>query len=326
MDVIGGYFELELNDSGTFYHDDAIRLNSGRNALEYILIQNKFEKVYLPYYYCDVILQPVERQKTPYEFYHLTTDFMPEIDNIETNSALLFINYYGLFDNRIELLQKKFNNIIIDNSQSFFSFPIHSSPTFYSPRKFFGLPDGGMVYTDRKVDFTLERDNSEDRILHLIKRIEQNAESGYVLFKENESRLDFLPVKQMSFITERILKNINFEKAIKKRKDNFIFFHNKFKDSNELTPLIDTAEFIAPLSYPYLNKNNEVLRETLINKNIYVPTFWPNVLNQKANNSFEYHLAKNLIPLPTDQRYETEELASICPIIYKFQKKYRMHF
>ena len=35
--AIGGYFELELNDYGTIFHDNAIALNSARHAFEYIL-------------------------------------------------------------------------------------------------------------------------------------------------------------------------------------------------------------------------------------------------------------------------------------------------
>ncbi len=34
---IGGYFELELSDRGAFPCQDGVLLNSGRNALEYIL-------------------------------------------------------------------------------------------------------------------------------------------------------------------------------------------------------------------------------------------------------------------------------------------------
>ena len=54
MSAIGGYFELELDNRGTLYHDDAIALNSGRTSLEYILLHNSYEKVFLPYYTCDV--------------------------------------------------------------------------------------------------------------------------------------------------------------------------------------------------------------------------------------------------------------------------------
>lgn len=56
MNVLGGYLELELNDFGNIYHDDLVDLNTGRNALEYILIQQGYEKIYIPYYTCNVTL------------------------------------------------------------------------------------------------------------------------------------------------------------------------------------------------------------------------------------------------------------------------------
>ena len=46
MDSIGGYFQLETNDFGSIFHDKAIAVNSGRNALEYILLSNNYRKIY----------------------------------------------------------------------------------------------------------------------------------------------------------------------------------------------------------------------------------------------------------------------------------------
>ena len=59
MKAIGGYFELELA-SGKEYHPKAIRLNSGRNAFEFILSNNTYKRIFLPYYTCDVLLQPLQ--------------------------------------------------------------------------------------------------------------------------------------------------------------------------------------------------------------------------------------------------------------------------
>ena len=53
--AIGGYFELELPLKEEF-HKDALRLNSGKNCLEYILRARQYKKVYIPYYTCDVVL------------------------------------------------------------------------------------------------------------------------------------------------------------------------------------------------------------------------------------------------------------------------------
>ena len=70
MNEFGGYFELELNE-GKDYHAGAIKLNTGRNALEYILRVNKYKKIYLPFFTCDVLLQPIEKLKIDTEFYHI---------------------------------------------------------------------------------------------------------------------------------------------------------------------------------------------------------------------------------------------------------------
>lgn len=89
MGSIGGYFELELNDFGSLYHDNLVPLNTGRNALEFILIQQGYEKVYLPYYTCDVTLQPLKRQKIDYEFYFFDEDFFSKCNfNRDKNKGI----------------------------------------------------------------------------------------------------------------------------------------------------------------------------------------------------------------------------------------------
>ena len=48
MNAIGGYFEIEEEGIGIFPHKDAILLNTGRNALEYILSAlGSIKKIYL---------------------------------------------------------------------------------------------------------------------------------------------------------------------------------------------------------------------------------------------------------------------------------------
>ena len=85
--AIGGYFELELNDFGTIYHDNLIKLNSGRNALEYILIQEGYEKVYVPYYTCDVTLQPLKRQNID-KYMHLLARNWMQVKNSDAIYAI----------------------------------------------------------------------------------------------------------------------------------------------------------------------------------------------------------------------------------------------
>ncbi|MFN5704969.1 MAG: hypothetical protein ACK45U_03865, partial [bacterium] len=79
MNEIGGYFELELNRKSE-YHPEAIKLNTGRNALEYILRVRNYKKVYLPLYTCDAVLQPLKKLKIEFEFYNIDLQLNPVFD------------------------------------------------------------------------------------------------------------------------------------------------------------------------------------------------------------------------------------------------------
>ena len=76
MIPIGGYFSLEINE-GQELHGQALRLNAGRYALEYILKARKYRKVFIPYYICESILQPIKRLGLEYEFYHINEQLEP---------------------------------------------------------------------------------------------------------------------------------------------------------------------------------------------------------------------------------------------------------
>src|SRR5690606_27110463 len=153
MKSIGGYFELELNDFGGIYHNKAIDVNTGRNAFEYILRSNKkLTKVLLPYFVCDVLLQPIKKLNLEVEFYGLDNAFLPKVNSVKKNEVILYVNYFGIMNKNIKNISNRFENIIIDNSQAFYANPIKNIPTFYSPRKFFGVADGGFLYTGKRIN------------------------------------------------------------------------------------------------------------------------------------------------------------------------------
>ena len=224
MNAIGGYLQLELNDNKTIFHDNAIAVNSGRNALEYILLSNKlYKKIYMPYYICDVILQPIKRLKIDYEFYKLTPDFEPDLGRLKKNEVMIYVNYFGIMNQRIKNVLRNYKNVIVDNSQAFFAKPITNVPSFYSPRKFFGLPDGGFAYTSKQINIDLKRDKSITKFSHLLKRWEDGAAAGFDLFKRNEAKLNNKPLHTLSIMTERLLRNINFDSVLKEGTKIFIF-------------------------------------------------------------------------------------------------------
>ena len=313
MEPIGGYFGLELAH-GSEYHKDAIRLNTGRNCLEYILRARGYKKVYLPYYTCEVVLEPFAKLGVEYEFYHI--DIQLEIHDkftLKANEALLYVNYYGLKQRYVESLAAKVGErLIVDNTQAFYAQPIKGIDSFYTCRKFFGVPDGAYLYTDKLLYVELEQDQSYDRFMSLTKRIDLGAEAGYADFRELSKSLVGLPIKRMSNLTQRMMQGINYSVVAKQRRENFIQLNKELGSSNTLDlPLEDDS---VPMVYPYLT-SSEGIREKLIDNKVFVARYWPNVLEWTKNEDLEYLLAYQMQPLPIDQRYGEEEMKRIISVL-----------
>lgn len=306
MEPIGGYFGLELAH-GSEYHKDAIRLNTGRNCLEYILRARDYKKVYLPYYTCEVVLEPFAKLGVEYEFYHI--DIHLEIIDrfvLKADEALLYTNYFGLKQNYVDQLTKQYGHqLIIDNTQAFYAKRIEGIDTFYTCRKFFGVPDGAYLYTDKLLDVEFEQDQSYDRFMALTKRIDLGPEAGYADFRELSKALVGQPIKRMSNLTQRMLQGVDYDGVAKQRRDNYKLLHKELGSSNIVDlPLEDNA---VPMVYPYLSPIKG-LRERLIENKIFVARYWPNVTEWVSKSDLEYNFVMQLIPLPIDQRYNGENM------------------
>jgi hypothetical protein len=305
MSNIGGYWELELA-KGEEYHKNAIRLNTARNAFEYVLKTKGYKKVYLPYYTCEVMLEPLEKLALKYEYYHIDNNLKPIFDFkiIERSDAFVYTNYFGICSNNAFEISKVCKNLLIDNSQAFFAKPLDKVDTFYSARKYFGVSDGSYLYTDKIIDEELEQDISYNRFEHLLGRLDIGPEQFYDTFVKNDDSLKYQPIKLMSNLTRKILESVNYMQVSKIRRDNFNFLHHSFKDINRLKFTLDQES--VPFIYPLLVDNGASLKRKLINQKIFVPTYWPNVFDWCRKDSYEYYLAENLVHIPIDQRYDSK--------------------
>ena len=314
MNSIGGYFELELPHREE-YHKNAIRLNTGRNAFEYVLRAKAYQKVYLPYYTCDVMLQPIQKLNIQFEFYSIDEFFQPIFDFtiIKDDEVFVYNNYFGICDNQVNAVAAKCKNLIVDNSQAFYSLPLPGVDTFYSPRKFFGIPDGAYLYTDTLLDESFETDISYQRFEHLLGRADRSAEEFYTVFRKNEEEFSNQPIKHMSRLTQKLLSGIDYDTIAAIRRQNFDILHSHLKHSNQLKADLEIEA--VPMTYPLLVSDGGQLREKLIQNRIYVATYWPNVLKWCDEKLLENKLTKEIVFLPIDQRYDEVEMKSIIEVI-----------
>ena len=313
MEAIGGYFSLELPQREE-YHKNAIRLNTGRNCLEYILRVRGYKKVYVPYYTCEAVVEPINKLGIPYEFYHIDIHFeIRDRFTLKDGEALLYTNYFGLKQRYVEqLAEKTGSRLIVDNTQAFYAKPILGIDTFYTCRKFFGVPDGAYLYCDKELDEEIEQDYSYERVAYLVKRIDLSAEKGFKDFRRVDDGLDNQPIRKMSKLTQRMMQGIAYEAAAQCRRANFKYLHDALGKENNLE--LQLEDDAVPMVYPYLVPVKG-LREKLIENKIFVARYWPNVLDWTTQDEVDYLLACNMQPLPVDQRYDEDDMKRIIEII-----------
>jgi hypothetical protein len=304
MEAIGGYFSLELPQREE-YHKHAIRLNTGRNCLEYILRVRGYKKVYVPYYTCEAVMEPINKLGIPYEFYHIDNQFeIKDRFTLKEGEALLYTNYFGLKQRYVEQLAEKTGScLIVDNTQAFYAKPLPGIDTFYTCRKFFGVPDGAYLYCDKVLDEEIEQDYSYDRVAHLVKRIDLSAEEGFKDFRRVDDGLDNQPIRKMSKLTHRMMQGIDYAEAARRRRANYQMLHDVLGKENNLELTLEDDVL------------KEGLREKLIVNKIFVARYWPNVLEWTTKEEIDYLLAFQMQPLPIDQRYGEEEMKRIISII-----------
>ena len=199
--------------------------------------------------------------------------------------------------------KNRFGKVIIDNAQAFFRKPIIGVDTCYTCRKFFGVADGGYLYTDTLLSEEFPQDYSYDRMTFLMGRFEKTASEFYPQNAANNKMFANEPLKRMSKLTQNLLQGIDYERIKQVRTENFVYLHGKLKEINKLTLTVPEGAFM----YPLYIENGAEIRKELQQKRIYIPTLWPDVLDVCQEGELEYDMAKNILPMPIDQRYDLKK-------------------
>ena len=236
-----------------------------------------------------------------------------DFSQVKNSEVVIINNYFGIKSKYINKISLECQNLIVDNAQALFSRNIVEVDTVYSPRKFLGIADGGILSTNKYLEINLDKDLSYNRMSHLLKRIDLKAEDGYLDFSVNDKSLVNNPIKEMSQLTHSILSSVNFNKIKDVRINNFNYLHKHLKKVNMLD--LDLSDECVPMVYAFRIKEAYELRKKLIESRIYCATYWPNVLNWSSEKENAYNLTQEIIAIPIDQRYNHEHMNKIIEII-----------
>lgn len=315
--AIGGYFALEGTFAPAALYETALKFQSARAAFSALLKVGGPKRVWVPRYICNSMLAPLQGARIEICFYDLREDFDidPQI-RLKASDWLLYVNYFGLCDAIEQGLLRRFNpeQLVMDHAQALFSPAKDCLATIYSPRKFLGIPDGGLLFSRLSMPLPGETDNgSVDRCRHLLLRADGKLQAGYQAFKAAEATLEDFTPKRMSSLSRNIFHSSDIQGISLKRRQNFQILNERFGSINKIRVNLDRAQ--APLCYP-LWFERPIDRARLAQQNIFIPVYWHEVFNRSDSSSVEYNLALNCLPLPCDQRYGFEDIERLVTCLH----------
>ena len=330
--IIGGMFGLEhtskLNNSTPcFLNDQAVLLLNASSGLSLLIKMLSPPQVWMPSYLCDSMLKAADNGTTAVRFYGVNYDLevssLDWIDNVVPNDLVVVVDYFGFpFDKRCADQAKKQGAWILkDACQAFLSQQLDPSFDFIllSPRKFIGIPDGGVLNLNHKIKFdstTLERPPAAWWLKALsasILRREFDLYGGervwFELFQDTETNFPIGPYA-MSQLTQMMLRHsFDYPVIAQKRIENYQHL-NSVMGSVALFPKL--PDQVVPLGFPIRVKDRDRVRQALFDHEIYPPLHWPihDIVPEKFSDS--HRLAAEIMTLPCDQRYDLEDMEQIA--------------
>ena len=301
MREIGGYIELDRY-RGEMLHSDGVLLNCGRACLKYLIRARGIKRIVLPYFCCETVGEACEQEHVSIRYAHIDNDWKPEDVRLDDDEWLYVVDCYGQLDRAYVVeLKQRYDRLIIDEAQNYFAEPVDGVDTIYTCRKFFGVADGAILYTDAELDEELPIDESFERMRFLLGRFERTANEFYGEYVENNAMFADEPVKRMSKLTQNLLHGVDYKFVSARRTENFERLHEAFEGVNQLTLTVPRGAF----AYPLMLDNGAEIRRKLIEQKIYIPKLWSGV----PTDCREHRLADNILPLPVDQRYDGDDMS-----------------
>ncbi len=324
---IGGYFGLDLPNYGDLY-PDAIRFQSARAAIRAVLECNGITRVMMPAYICESIIKSAIDAGVEVETYDLDELLYPKNlpRVLPDKCVILYVNYFGLCQQNINRLLEVIpsDRLIIDNSQALFASHGDVLATIYSPRKFVGLPDGGLLVASPLLKITppVNEDlGSIERMRYLFIRMAYSAQEGYADFQQARNSLqDTLPLA-MSRLTRRLMKSIRWDQVSQRRKENYSVIAEMMDGINDMHWRLGKEQ--VPLCYPFTLRGYDMteIKSEFAAQNIFIATYWPDALPRIKGGSLEAALLKETLFLPIDQRLDEVQVASVGRLVLKLTSK-----
>ncbi|MDD5945950.1 MAG: aminotransferase class I/II-fold pyridoxal phosphate-dependent enzyme [Clostridia bacterium] len=329
---------------------NCIYLDSGRSCIKVICQLFPDKELLVPSFSCFAVIRGFVNGVKPV-FYKVNDDFSIDLDDLESkitgNTAGIYItNYFGhlLSDEAaeriIEIKNKYGLTVVEDNTQSLFSGKLKVADyALCSIRKWFPVPDGGVIYSKKSLDifdissFTKDSKQCDKLYPQTLKSMVIKGLVDYPvskiadLFALVEHELDEYSDNGEIFLMcdfTRFVYNCNsVPPMIKARQENERYLRTLI-DSPYLRFAIDKLEDNeCPFNLPfYCTCRDEMWQYLVDNFDIYPSVLWRTHLYDEVNKiGNTAKMGQEIISLPIDQRYTKKDMEKLADAVNSFRLK-----
>jgi len=339
--IVGGLFGLERGHNADasaawFLTRRDVHLANARSGIRLLADLMRPTSVWAPSFLCQAIVDAVESSAATLRYYEVDYDLGIPTDRWTSELApgdlVLLIDYFGFpFDRGMGARARERGAMVLeDASQALLSrhVGLHSDFVLFSPRKWVGVPDGGILRLGDGCSLempALEPPAAAWWLKALDAAVLRREFDGglptrewYELFREAEQASPVGPYA-MSQLTRTILENsVDYPQVARRREENYRTLLEDLADY-AIFPVLQPG--VTPLGFPVRIRNRDEVRQRLFEQEIYPPVHWPVAGVVPRIYEASHLLADRILTIPCDQRYGREDMRRIARLFLKHARR-----
>jgi len=333
---IGGFLPLRLPASETSSDSPLAQwtngfptswlLHNARSALHALWDVIRPRRIWLPAYVCAEVAASVP-SGVDTSYYPLDERLLPRVDflsgHILDGNHVLAIDYFGRPANPefIDLVHIRPDIGWVEDRAHVLDPPDSAWGDWllYSPRKLFGVPDGGILVAHRKALWPLPTTAATDFsfALPLVERFEDRNETDnqrwYTNYVQQEAAMG-IGMQSMSRLSLELLKALDARGDRAVRRENYRILHDRLR---QYAYFPEAVVSFAPLGFPIRAKSAATLSKGLSERGIFAARHWANLPSDPLVFATEHRLAKELLTLPCDYRYGEADMHRVADAVFE---------
>ena len=349
---IGSYFWLDGTEGDGRVSSEAVRwlpemedscfAFSGRNAIDIavrdILAERMINTVFVPSYCCVSMIQAFLDRGMKVEFFPVRFEgghFACQLPKVDAHSLVLIMSYFGLdleaVHRDIHALRAGGAVVIEDITHALLNEGAASGESDYivaSLRKWFAVPTGGWLgkragqlrekpALDSNQAVQEKISGMREKYDYLVGKLDSKENALLAMAKFDNDLIHVDRLLKLDDMSMSILQRTDIARVMDIRRENARVLIEGLKDLPPTllsVPEIDLTS-VTPLFVPVFMETGErdSLRRYLIERGIYCPVHWPEVMGAPAG------IRENELSLICDHRYSTGDMEAIVRAIHAWR-------